>query len=460
MRKAVILIVLLVHAAAFGQKPKAERLDSLFAALQAAGTFNGNVLIAEEGVPIFERSYGFANFTTGEKLDAASVFELASVSKQFTAAAIMLLKEANKLRYEDELGRWIPQLSFYKGVTIRHLLQHTGGLPDYESLTDSLWVDKTRFFTNKDLIAFFEQHRFAPLFAPGSKWEYSNTGYALLASIIEKASGSSYGSFLEKNIFRPLGMSHTTVYRRRFEPNRVLPHYAYGFVRDGSNGYVLPDSLARTSFVYFLDGIVGDGTVNATARDLLTWDAALTSGKLLPLPVLAEAYTPAALDGGKTYNYGFGWMIGKSPAGRAVSHSGGWPGYATYIVRDLDGHKTIILLKNAEGGGLPVGAINRILYNLPDTKAGPGLVLPSALLSTYVGTYEIVPEFAITITLEGAQLYAQATGQGRLTLVAEKEDLFKVAGVDAKIGFVTKDGKIDHLVLYQGGQEQAGTKIK
>ncbi|RZI94647.1 MAG: serine hydrolase, partial [Rubrivivax sp.] len=383
------------------------------------------------------------------------------VSKQFTAAAVMLLQQSGKLRYDDELGRWLPGLAFYKGVTLRHLLQHTAGLPEYDGLLDSLWPDKRRIVTNNDMIALYAKHRFAPLRAPGTKWQYSNTGYALLASVIEKASGLSYGAYLDKAIFRPLGMKQTTVYRRRYEAGRILPHYAYGYVRRGRD-LVLPDSLERTAYVHYLDGIVGDGTVNATARDLLAWDAALRAGRLLPAAVLEEAYRPALLADGSSYPYGFGWAIGKSPAGRSVSHSGGWPGYATFIARDLDAGNTIILLKNAEGGGLPVGAVNRILYNLPAaTPAGKpaGVSLTAAQQARYVGDYELVPGFVITVTLEGVQLYAQATGQGRLMLVAEKEDLFDVQGVEAKIGFVLKDGKVDHLVLYQGGAEQVGKKV-
>ncbi|TCJ14124.1 serine hydrolase [Flaviaesturariibacter flavus] len=460
MRLLLLFAAFLLSTAASAQKTKAERLDSLFTALHAAGSFNGNVLIAEDGVPLFERSYGLANLTTGEKLEAGSVFELASVSKQFTATAILLLRETGRLRLDDELGRWIAGLAHYKGVTLRHLLQHTGGLPEYDGLLDSLWTDKQRIVTNDDMIALYTQHRFAPVFAPGARWAYSNTGYALLASVIEKASGMSYGAYLDKSIFRPLGMKHTTVYRRRYEQRRSIPHYAYGYVRDGARGFVLPDSLARTSYVHYLDGIVGDGTVNSTARDLLTWDAALRSGKLLSAAVQTEAYTPAVLNDGKTYPYGYGWAIGKSPAGRSVSHSGGWPGYATLIARDLDSRKTIILLKNMEGGGLPVGPVNRILYNLPDVAGSGALVLPAALLDTYVGSYELVPEFSITITREGTQLYAQATGQGRLELQAIREDLFAVKGVDAKLGFVKADGKVDHLVLYQGGHEQEGKKVK
>ncbi|RYY41258.1 MAG: serine hydrolase [Chitinophagaceae bacterium] len=456
MQRILLFALLLLCQTAVAQKTQTERLDSLFNALHAAGNFNGNVLIAKNGVTLFEQSYGYADFNSGEKLDTRSVFELASVSKQFTAAAIMLLQRSGKLRYEDELGRWIPELAFYKGVTIRHLLQHTSGVPDYESLTDSLWTDKRSMMTNDSLISFFTRYQFAPQFEPGAKWSYSNTGYALLAAIIEKASGMSYGAYLGKSIFRPLGMQQTTVYRRRYEQGRTLSHYAYGYVRDGSNGYVLPDSLPRTSFVYYLDGIVGDGTVNSTARDLLRWDAALRAGKLLRME---EAYVPAALAGGKTYPYGFGWALGKIAGNHIVNHSGGWPGYNTYISRDLDSGTTVILLKNTEGGGLPVSAINRILYQLPDNPK-TGLSLPASLLGTYVGVYELVPEFSITITLERTQLYAQATRQSRLTLLAEKEDLFKVQGVEARIGFVKKDGVVDHLVLYQGGQEQEGRKIK
>jgi CubicO group peptidase (beta-lactamase class C family) len=151
--------------------------------------FNGNILIAEKGKVIYKKSFGFSNETTKEKLNENSIFELASVSKQFTAMAIVILKEKGQLKYDDKISKYIPELKAYN-ITIRNLLNHTGGLPDYKEVMDSVF-DKSKIATNKDVISIFAQLKPEVLFEPNTKWEYSNTGYALLASIIEKVSGMS-----------------------------------------------------------------------------------------------------------------------------------------------------------------------------------------------------------------------------------------------------------------------------
>lgn len=201
---------------------------------------------------------GFANESTKEKLNENSIFELASVSKQFTAMAIVILKEKGKLNYDDKMSKFIPELSNYNHITIRNLLNHTGGLPDY--------------------------------------WEYSNTGYALLASIIENVSGMSYGDYLNKVIFKPLKMNNTFVYTRRYTPQKIS-NYAYGYVySDSLKKYFLPDDLDETKIVVWLDGIVGDGTVNSTVNDLLKWDRALYKDQLVSKESKKEIFTSSELN--------------------------------------------------------------------------------------------------------------------------------------------------------------------
>lgn len=194
--------------------------------------------------------------------------------------AIVMLKEKGKLNYDDKMSKYIPELSNYKNITIRNLLNHTGGLPDYMELLDSLF-DKRKIATNKDIIALFAKHNPKVLFEPNTKWEYSNTGYAFLASIIEKVTSMSFGEYLDKVIFKPLEMKNTFVYTRRYAPKKIS-NYAYGYVySDSLKKYYLPDELTETKMVVWLDGIVGDGTVNSTVNDLLKWDRALYTDKLV-----------------------------------------------------------------------------------------------------------------------------------------------------------------------------------
>lgn len=460
MKKIIGFIFLLNGLAALAQQEKVQQLDSVFNKLEKDKSFNGNVLVAMGDKIIFQRSVGFADDVTKRKLDANSVFELASVSKQFTAMGIMLLKQKGKLSYTDSLRKFFPELP-YTNITISHLIHHTSGLPDYMDLFMQHW-DSTKVATNKDMIALLAQYKPEILFAPGEKWEYSNTGYAILASIIEKVSGKSYGDFLDKNIFKPLGMKQTLVFRRRYE-KRALDNYAYGYVYDDKkHKFVLPDSLDATAImVYTLDGIVGDGTVNSTTGDLFRWSRALDENKLVSKAMMEEAFTPGTLNNGKAHQYGFGWMIGSTKyTGKLLNHSGGWPGYRTFIEKHPDSGTVIIVLTNYEKGALPVKTINTILYGIKDAKRKE-ISLEENLLKQYEGEYQLAPDFSIVISVANGHIYAQATGQSKLEIFAEKEDLFFLKVVEAQIRFNRDENKkINSLVLLQNGNETEGQKIK
>lgn len=199
-------------------------LDSLFVQQK----FNGNILIAEKGQIIYTRSYGIANETTKEKLTPKSIFELASCSKQFTAMGIVILKEKGKLNLDDKISKYIPELSNYTEISIKNLLHHTGGLPDYMPIMDTIW-DKSKIATNNDIIDIFSKYKPKVLFEPNSKHEYSNTGYVILAIIIERVSGLTYAEFLNEYIFKPLKMKNSFVYNRRLSPKKIK-NYAFGYL--------------------------------------------------------------------------------------------------------------------------------------------------------------------------------------------------------------------------------------
>jgi CubicO group peptidase (beta-lactamase class C family) len=343
MKLKITIALLLIVQLTFGQD-RVKRIDSLLNAMYAQQKINGNFLIAEKGTVIYKKSFGLANEETKELLNENSIFELASVSKQFTAMAIAILQEKGKLNINDKMSKYIPELAFYDNITIKNLVHHTSGLTDYMDLMETKF-DKSKIATNKDIITLFAKEQPKLVFDTNAKWEYSNTGYALLATIIEKASGMSYADYLQKAIFTPLNMTNTFVYTRRFAPKKVT-NYAYGYVySDDLKKHVLPDDLAETKMVVWLDGIVGDGTVNSTANDLLLWDRALYTNKLLSKSGMEQVFTAGTLADGSATKYGFGWMLDNHPDyGKMASHSGGWPGYKTYIDRHLDNDKTIIIL--------------------------------------------------------------------------------------------------------------------
>ena len=363
MKVKIAVILMFLGQFAFGQN-KAQKIDSLMNALYSTDDFSGNVLVAEKGKILYSQSFGFANETTKEKLSVNSIFETGSVSKQFTAMAIMILMENGKLKLDDDIKIYIPELSNYNGITIKNLLNHTGGLPDYMVIMDSLF-DKSKIATNKDIVAIYNKYKPKVLFEPNSKFEYSNTGYALLATIIENVSGLTYSEYLSINIFEPLKMKNTFVYNRRLNPKKVT-NYALGyFSPDSLTGYILPDDFEETKFVIWLDGIVGDGTVNSTVTDILKWDRALYKNKLLSKEGMKAIFEVATLNDKTKTSYAMGWEIQKFDAySKMTRHGGSWPGYVAYIERHIENDKTIIILQNHEDDiSIPLKAIRKIIYN-------------------------------------------------------------------------------------------------
>jgi CubicO group peptidase (beta-lactamase class C family) len=343
--------------------PLVASIDSVMQSVVDTARFNGNVLVARNGKVIYKKSFGPSNFYTGEMLNDSSLFELASVSKAFTAMAIMILKEQGRLSYEDDVTKYLPELP-YKGMTIRHFLTHTSGIADYEVVMVKGW-DVKKIAHNDDVIALFEKYKPAIVFNPGEKWEYSNTAYAMLATIVQRVSGKPYKEFLAENIFTPLDMERSRVYNTR-RSGEVIPNYAYGFVySDSLKKYALPDSLKEYYYVYPLDGIEGDGIVNSTTGDLFKWNEALYADKLVSRASIEEAFTSGKLNNDSIHNYGFGWFIeNDSVSGKILRHTGSWPGYRNLIVRFVDSQDCIILLTNNNNASARTTAGNEIRKRL------------------------------------------------------------------------------------------------
>ena len=463
MKSIIIIIALIIIGQlAYGQD-RVQKMDSLLNAVYASKKINGNFLIAEKGKVIYSKSFGNANEDKKEKLNENSIFELASCSKQFTAMAIMVLKEKGKLNLDEEIIKYIPELSNYKGITIRHLLNHTGGLPDYMEIMDSLY-DKSKIATNKDIIAILSKHNPKILFEPNTKYEYSNTGYALLASIIEKASGLNFADYLNKSIFKPLKMKNTFVYTRRLSPKKIN-NYAFGYVySDSLKKYLLPDDITETKMVIWLDGIVGDGCVNSTVNDFLKWDRALYGNKLLSEAGMKEVFEVATLNDKSKTKYGFGWFVEESvDFGKIVSHSGGWPGYKTYIDRNITNDKTIIILQNHENVSIPVKSIRAILYNkpLPVVKVRKEILLTEEQLKKFVGIFAVEKDYEIKITIDKNQLFTQLTGQNAIPIYAESDTQFFLKVVDAQLQFEQNEkGEIVKLFLLQNGNKIEAKRTK
>ena len=343
MKKNIFILWLLVVSNCGAQKINYAQIDSIVTDKAISNRLSAVVMIAEKGKIKYEKAFGFRNFNKQIPLLTTDIFELASVSKQFTAMVIMMLQEKGVLAYDDLVEKYldIP----YKGIRIRNLLTHTSGLPDYQDIMDKHW-DKKKVAGNQDIIQYLNQ--FAPpiLFEPGTKYTYSNTGYVLLASIAEKASGRDFIEFANTEIFQKLKMRHTAI--RTLAEKAAVPNFAIGhlYVKE-KNDFIRADSFPSSDYTIWLGNRKGPGRIGSTAEDLLKWDQALYTEKLIHRSTLEEAFTPMILKDGSFSNYGFGWdLIMNSPSGKIVWHNGDNPGFKTQIMRYLGKKYTLIILCN------------------------------------------------------------------------------------------------------------------
>ena len=286
------------------------------------------VLVVQDGAPLVRRGYGLADLEQGAPVTPATNFRLASVTKQFTAAAILLLAEDGRLSLDDPAPKWLPALpAAVEAVTIRQLLTHTSGLVDYEEIIPA---SMTAQLHDADVLALL-QTRDRTYFPPGSAYRYSNSGYALLALIVERASGRSFADFFQERIFRPLGMTGTVALE---EGVSTVGHRAFGY--SNVNGSWERTDQSQTS------AVLGDGGVYSSIDDLAKWDAALYDDRLLAAESRRLAFTAATPTDDPAVEYGFGWRI----TGETLWHSGETMGFRNVIVRFPERRLTVVILTN------------------------------------------------------------------------------------------------------------------
>jgi len=356
MRRKLLLQLISAYLVLFSfalnlhaQESKEKEIDKLMTYCYDNDLFNGTILVAEKGNIIYQKAFGYANFETMEKLVINSSFCLASVSKTFTSMAIMILKERNKLTYEDKLSDYLPEFPDYaQKVTIRHLLTHTAGIanwtgfPEFRARPGDFLDD----ITNRDVLNFlFKQESLN--FEPVEKYSYSNSGYLLLASIVEKASGEPFHIFMKKNIFGPLGMNNTLVFD---ESKPEIRYKTIGHTPFGDKD----DYNILTS---------GAGGIYSTVEDLYKWDRALYTEKLITQKTLQEAFTPALLNNGKRTRYGYGWVLRGRSSNKIVMHDGGFNGFSTNLYRELDNDNVVIYLTN-KGQTALANNVLRVILNV------------------------------------------------------------------------------------------------
>ncbi|WP_299334790.1 serine hydrolase domain-containing protein [uncultured Psychroserpens sp.] len=312
--------------------------------MTSQGIPTGNILVYENGEVVFKSSNGLRSINPMDSLDLNSQFRLASVSKQFTGMAIMKLKEAGQLDYDQKVNTILPEFP-YDNISVRQLLHHVSGLTDYERLMAMHWTPedstKTYLLGNDEVLKEF--YRVGPEldFQPGERWEYSNTGYLVLATIIEKISGQHLSDFFKEHIFDPVGMTNTTLYKYQEGADPNMPNRVFGYET------ALNQKDNKLNDYHFLNAVRGDGGVYSTLQDLYKWNMALANYTIISKDYLDEAWTSGKTNDGEYTGYGFGWFLEYNPGEpKVVSHSGGWVGFATFLHNEVEDKSGFIVLTN------------------------------------------------------------------------------------------------------------------
>lgn len=437
--RAVLLVALLLApalAAAQAPEPDIARMEALVQARVADKSFMGAVLVARGDEVILSKGYGFANLEWSIPNTPSTKFRLGSITKQFTAAAILLLAEQGKLALEDPLKKHYPNApASWDAITIFHLLTHTAGIPNVTSDADFMqW--KMHPSTPEQTLAHV---RDKPLdFTPGARMSYSNSGYVLLGLLVERLSGQSYADYVRDSILKPLGMNDTG-----YDVSAViLPQRASGYSAGTSGNAPYTDMTVPH----------GAGALYSTTEDLLRWTQGLFGGRVLSAASLEKMITP------HQNNYAFGVIVATAGGRRSVSHGGGIEGFNTLLTYYPESKITVAVLGNVNGQAPTqlAAQLGAIVHGdtLRTSAERTEIVLTADVLARYPGTYRLQPGFDLVITLENGQLMSQATGQAKAPLFAEAENKFFLKVAPAQIEFVSEGGRVKELVLYQGGQER------
>jgi len=432
----------------------AQNNTSLFDAYMKAETdlyrFNGNVLVSKNGNVIYKKSFGYADFDKKIKLDSNSIFDCGSISKEFTAMGILLLKDKGMISYTDTLRKFFPELP-YTHVTIQQLLTHTSGLPDGFGLV-AKYFDHSKIASNGDMIRLLAREKPPVLFKPGEDLMYSGTAFIMLASIIEKITGQSYNAFIEDQIFKPLGLTHTQVVNRP-RPTGTIPGYANGYVySDSLKNYQLAENLL-SGWSGYLSGFTGEGMIITTTGDLLKWDRALKNHSLLNEATQQAMISSQAEK--KTFpfvHFGYGIRVGKNYFGKYIFHNGSYPGYISMLICYNDIDLTVVVLSNNESraefiaDGLACIALNG---NFVMPYVHHEIVIEKAP-DTYTGKYMMPltrPPYMVAFPIElvniGSALYVHSGSMKDIELKPESATKFFFAdGTDQQLEFETDNNGV------------------
>ncbi|WP_164847873.1 serine hydrolase domain-containing protein [Sandaracinomonas limnophila] len=333
---------------------KAIKLDTFFQKLHKNYGFNGAVLVSQYGKIIYKKAFGYSNYFTKTALQAQTHFQLASVSKQFTAVAVMQLKEKGLLNYDDPVKKYIPNFPYDSVITVRSLLTHRSGLPNYAYALDK-YYNKKLPLNNQMVVDLFAKFKPGIDYRPNAKFAYNNTNYLYLAAIVEKLTGQNFRQYVKENIFEPAEMAHSFIYDPA-HPEQL---------KTAAIGYLPRRGAPAVAGFDHLDGVTGDKGIYSTVEDMHHWDMALNQEKLVKRSTLEEAFTPQHREPKVLpKNYGFGWRLTQLENGEWLTyHTGWWHGFKNYYLHNPKDNSAIIILGNMAGHSLAkVNIVQSILY--------------------------------------------------------------------------------------------------
>jgi CubicO group peptidase (beta-lactamase class C family) len=434
------------------EKPE-KLIEGLYSGLRQKPNPGIAILVSKDGKILYENGFGYADIQHKAPITPVTTFRIGSITKQFTASAILKLQEEGKLNVSDSLSKYFPDFPRAKEVTIHHLLTHTSGIHSYTN-TDSFLTKVLKPVSNEELLNYFKNYPYD--FNPGEQYQYNNSGYFLLGYIIEKVSGKSLGQYFKENLFDPAGMKNTGIYKSDLH----LEHEAKGYNKT-EKGY-------EPALNWDMSWAGGAGAMYSTVEDLNKWNDALFNGKVLSEKSFKAAFTPVLLNNGSKppgVDYGYGWSISNYRGLEMLGHSGGLHGFISQLARYTPDNLTVVMLTNQ----LPVEVEldpNKIaeifLWQKMDTQSSY-LVKESGNqdLKVYKGIYELQPGVVIVITNEGKSLYAQVSGQSKFEIFPSSPDEFFWKVVEAKIHFNKNvNGEVVDANFVQGTYKAIAPKLK
>ncbi|WP_185154215.1 serine hydrolase [Fulvivirga sp. M361] len=444
----IIVLLLFIFSATFGQEQQ-RKADSLVAKAIPLGEHGMSVLVAQRDKVLYSRQAGYAVVNEQQKVDEGTIFRIGSVSKQFTASAILKLVEMGKMNLKDPLNKYILDFPGGEKVTIHHLLTHTSGIKSYTN--ESNFLERVTTSIEKEKLV-DEIKSLGYDFEPGEEWKYNNSAYFILGYLVETVSEMSYEKFLIKHFFKPAEMKNTGVYSNSKKyKNEAL-------------GYSMQKGGIKDALDWDMTWAGGAGNLYSTADDLLKWNKALFGGQILNKENISKAHTKVKLNDGADYPYGYGWGLNKYRGQERIGHSGGLNGFLSYLAYYPEIDATVIVLSNCSPAKnlVPASFAEKLtdIFFHEDLETNKEITLDASDLEKYVGRYEYPGSTIMNVTLDDGHLFARLTGQNGYEIFPKGEHVFFWKVVNAEITFLLDGDEVVSAMHKQSGHEFKAAKLE